>query len=201
MRNQRWALVALALLAALPLLAQTAGKRTPEQIEASFQAHRNDFDYLLGDWEFSAEDKDWGKYKGRWSAIKLDDGQILDEYRVLGDKGETQYVTTTLRNYNRFQEKWELIGAAGGFGLRDFGTAVRVGDEVHIEQTFGASTETPALWRIRYYGIRPDRFSWSADVSKDSGKTWTQKHLVIEARRVGPARSFGPLTRREAARP
>ena len=197
MRNKRNALLALTLLAALPLVAQTdADKQKQERLEASFQAHKNDFDYLLGDWEFTAEDKQWGKYGGRWSAVKLDDGQILDEYRVLGDNDETYHVTTTLRNYNKFLERWELIGADGGSGLRDFGTATRTGDEMRIDQTYGASTDQPTQWRIRYYDIKPDRFSWTADVSKDGGKTWTAKHLVIEAKRIGPARSMGPLTPR-----
>ena len=187
-------LLTLALCAAMPLVAETASKRTPEQMEAAFNAHKNDFDYLLGDWEFTAEDKEWGKYGGRWSAIKLDDGQILDEYRVLDDKGGTIYVTTTLRNYNKFLERWELVGADGGSGLRDFGTASRTGDEVRIEQTFGASSDKPSIWKIRYHSIKPDRFSWEADVSKDGGKNWTAKHLVLEVRRIGPARSLGPLT-------
>jgi hypothetical protein len=194
MRNKKHVFLALALFAAWPLIGQTTSKRTPEQMEASFQAHKNDFDYLLGDWEFTAEDKQWGKYKGRWSAVKLDDGQILDEYRVLGDKGESYYVTTTFRNYNKFLDRWELIGADGGSGLRDFGTAKRDGDEMHIEQTFGASSDKPSQWRIRYYAIKADRFSWTADITKDGGKTWTEKHLVIEANRIGPARSMGSLT-------
>src|SRR5712671_1203436 len=33
-----------------PLTAQ-AGRRTAEHIEAAFNAHRGEFDYLLGDWE------------------------------------------------------------------------------------------------------------------------------------------------------
>lgn len=193
MRNKSRFLRALALVAAMPLLAQTA-QRTPEQLEASYQAHKNDFDYLLGDWEFTAEDKQWGKYGGRWSAVKLDEGQILDEYRVLGDKDETYFVTTTLRNYNKYLDRWELIGADAGSGLGDFGTAIRNGDEVRIEQTGGASTDKPTKWRIRYYNIKPDQFSWTADISKDGGKTWIEKHLVIEAKRIGPARSMGSLT-------
>lgn len=175
-------------------MAETSAKRTPAQMDASYEAHKNDFDYLLGDWEFTADSKQWGKHMGRWSAVKLDDGQILDEYRVLGDKGETYHVTTTLRNYNKYLEHWELVGADNGAGLRDLGIATRKGDEMHIEQTFGASSDTPSLWRIRYSGIRPDRFSWSADVSKDGGKTWVEKHLVIEAKRIGPARSMPQLT-------
>jgi hypothetical protein len=49
------------LALALPASGQTTGKRTGEQIEASFQAHKDEFDYLLGDWEFTAESKQFGR--------------------------------------------------------------------------------------------------------------------------------------------
>src|SRR5437660_946953 len=82
------------------LSGQTTPTRTPEQIQASFAAHKGEFDYLLGDWEFTGTNQQYGTTRGYWSAVRLDKGQILDEYRVVGDKGETYYVTTTLRNYN-----------------------------------------------------------------------------------------------------
>jgi hypothetical protein len=192
------ALPFVALLAALPVAstsaqAPTPPTRTPEQIQASYEAHKGDFDYLLGDWEFTAESKEYGKFRGYWSAARLDEGQILDEYRVVGDKGETYYVTTSLRNYNSVLERWELVGADAGSGLQDFGTGRKVGDEMHIEQKFGVMSATPSLWRIRYYDIRPDGFSWTADRSTDEGKTWVARHQTIEARRIGPPRSLGPL--------
>ena len=49
--------------------------------------------------------------------------------------------------------------------------------------------------KIRYYNIQRDRFSWTGDRSLDGGKTWAKNHLQIEARRIGPPRSLGPLTR------
>lgn len=152
-----------------------------------------EFDYLLGDWEFTSEDKQFGKLHGYWSAVKLADGQILDEYRVVGDNGETYYVTTTLRNYNKFNARWELIGSESGSGLQDFGTARRAGDEMHIEQRFGVAGGTPSMMRIRYYNIRPDAFSWAGDRSTDGGKTWVKNHLTIEARRIGPPRTLPSL--------
>ena len=167
--------------------------RTPEQMEASFQAHKQEFDYLLGDWEFTAESKQYGKFRGYWSAVRLEEGQILDEYRVVGDKDETYYVTTTLRNYNKAMDRWELIGADAGSGLQDFGTGRKVGDEIHIEQKFGVATDTPSVWKIRYYNIRPNAFSWTADRSDDGGRTWEKGFQTIEARRLGPARSIGAL--------
>ena len=151
------------------------------------------FDYLLGDWEFTSEDEQWGKLRGYWSAVKLAEGQILDEYRVVGDKGETYYVTSTLRNYNRFKAHWELIGSELGSGLQDFGIGRKVGDEIHIEQRFGVASGKPSILRIRYYNIRPDAFSWRADRSSDGGKTWVKDHLMIEARRIGPPRTLPSL--------
>jgi hypothetical protein len=183
----------LAAVATPPTSAQTAPKRTPEQIKASYDTHKGDFDYLLGDWEFTAESKEFGKFRGYWSAVRLNDGQILDEYRVVGDKGQTFYVTTSLRNYNSVLDRWELIGVDAGGGMQDFGTGRKVGDEMHIEQRFGVAQGNVSTLRIRYYNIRPDGFSWTADRSTDNGKTWVAKHQTIEARRIGPRRELPAL--------
>jgi hypothetical protein len=80
-----------------------------------------------------------------------------------------------------------------GNGLNDVGTAQRVGSEMHIEQRFGVMSRNPTIRKIRYYDIRPDRFSWTSDLSRDTGKTWIKNELQIEARRIGPARHLGPL--------
>lgn len=179
---------------AAPSNAQPAPNRTPEELRASYESHQNDFDYLLGDWEFTAQNKEFGTARGRWSAVRLAEGaQILDEYRVIGDSGQTFYASSTLRAYNAFLDQWELVSAEPGTGLQNVGTARKVGAEMHIEQRFGVMGPTPAVWRIRYYDIRPDRFSWTADRSMDGGKTWTANHMQIEARRIGPSRSLGPL--------
>lgn len=171
----------------------STAKRTPEELDALFQAHQGDFDYLLGDWEFTAKSKEYDTFRGYWSAVKLDEGQVLDEYRVVGDKAETYYVTTTLRNYNKFMDRWELMGADGGGGLQDFGTGTRAGGEVRIEQRFGVASGHASTWRIRYFNITPDSFSWAADRSTDGGKTWVKDFQTIEARRIGPPRTLGPL--------
>ena len=193
--------IAALALAAPPLSAQTTPKRTPEQMQASYAAHKGEFDYLLGDWEFTATSQQYGKFRGLWSAVRLDEGQILDEYRVVGDEGETYYVTTTLRNWNGAQDRWELIGADGGMGLQDFGTGRWDGKEMKILQTFGVAAQTPSTWRIRYYDIAPDKFSWAADRSVDGGKTWVTNFQQLEARRIGQARMLAAFTtvRKKAA--
>lgn len=192
----------LAALLAAVLIAPAAFAQTDnadniqQRRQAMTDAHRGDFDYLLGDWEFTATNKQYGEFRGYWSAVRLDGGQILDEYRVVGDKGETYYATTTIRAYNSTQDRWELIGMDSdhGGGLQDFGTGKRDGAEMRIEQRFGVAGPHPSFWRIRYSNIRPDSFSWSADRSLDDGKTWTKDFQQLEAKRIGARRSLGPLT-------
>jgi len=170
------------------------GQATAEQLQAASKIHAHDFDYLLGDWEFTAVNR-YGKFRGIWSAVRLaDTGQILDEFRVLGDNGDTYYVSTTLRAYNGILDQWELVSVDHrGTGLTQIGTGHRVGTEMHIEQKFGFGTTTAWTSRIRYYDIQPDRFSWNADRSLDNGKTWIKDFQQIDARRIGPPRPLGPL--------
>jgi len=154
--------------------------------------HEHDFDYLLGDWEFTADSSQWGKNHGFWSAMKLETGQVLDQYRVTGDNGETYASTISLRAYDEARKEWELVSTNTNNGVRDFGTAHRDGNEMRIEQTFGASGKHPSLWHIRYHDIEADHFLWDGDCSNDGGKTW-KRCLHIEARRIGPPRSLGTL--------
>src|SRR6266496_1611388 len=199
MRHTVLLLCAGALLAARaaiapPLPAQATASRTPDQMRASYDAHQGDFDYLLGDWEFTSVSREFGKGRGYWSAVRLAEGaQLLDEYRVVGDSGETYYVISTLRDYNAVLDQWELVSTEGGKGLQNMGAGHRIGAEMLIEQKFGVTSPNPSIWRIRYYDIGPDRFSWTGDRSTDGGKTWTAKWLQIEARRIGPPRRLGPL--------
>jgi hypothetical protein len=182
------------LVLVAPLPAQTATQRTPEERRALTEAHQGDFDYLLGDWEFTAQNHQYGTFRGYWSAIRLAEGpQVYDEYRIVGDSGETYYVTTTLRAYNAALDQWELVSMEAASGLQNVGTGHKVGDEMRIEQKFGVMSTTPSLLRIRYYNIRPDRFSWTADRSSDDGRTWTTGFQTIEARRIGPPRTMGAL--------
>ncbi len=185
-------LTAALLISILAIAAPLSAAEAADRRQASLEAHQGDFDYLLGDWEFTSISKEYGKFKGHWSAVRLDGAaQILDEYRVVGNGGETLYVTSTLRVYNAKLEQWELVSVDAGGGVQNVGTARRAGGEMHIEQKFDG--DPPSVWRIRYHDIQPDRFSWNGDRSTDGGKTWEKDYLQIEARRVGPPRSLGPL--------
>lgn len=189
--NWRCGLCAAVVLFSAAWVALNASNAQTRSAEGGHQA---DFDYLLGDWEFSAENSQYGKMHGFWSAVRLDAGkQILDEYRVVGPKGETYYLTTTIRAYNSALNQWELVSMDQGTGLQNVGTGHRDGAEMHIEQKFSGPNATTSIWRIRYYDIRSDGFSWAADRSTDSGKTWTKDFQRLEARRIGPPRTLSSL--------
>ena len=186
---ERGALLFLAIVVAVAISAAGQAPPKADPIRARYEAHKGDFDYLLGDWQFTAHSKQYGSFGGYWSAVRIGDGAlILDEYRIVDDRGGTIYVTRTLRAYNPALDQWDLVSTDPQSGLQNRGTGHRAGNEVHILQQFGKAT-----MRIRYYDIRPDRFSWSADQSMDGGKTWVDGFQTIDARRVGPARSLEPL--------
>jgi len=165
------------------------------QIETKRRSHA--FDYLLGDWEFTGNNRQYGAMRGFWSATRLDDSTIFDEFRIVGDHGETYYVTRTVRAFNAKSGQWELVSTENGGGLQNSGTATRDGGEVHVEQTFGAATPQPSRWRIRYYDIHSDHFSWVADRTNDGGKTWVTEFQKLDVKRIGPERSFALTAAKE----
>jgi hypothetical protein len=185
-----WIVICLMIAFAIPLRAQsrTNGNNTPAN------AHAADFDYLLGDWEFSGANAQYGKLHGYWSAVRLDNPkQILDEYRVVGPKGEIYYSTTTLRAYDGRLDEWELVSMDEGTGLQNLGTGRKDGSEMHINQKFLGPNGSFSTLRIRYYDIGADSFSWTADRSSDDGKTWTKNFQTLNVKRIGPPRTIPSL--------
>jgi hypothetical protein len=115
--------------------------------------------------------KQYGNMRGYWSAVRLaEGGEIVDEYRIVGDNGETYYSRTTLRAFNGALDEWEIVSVDKGKGLQDFGTGHRDGGEMLIEQKFGVMTPNPSqansvprhrsrslfLERRSFYGRRKD---------------------------------------------
>src|SRR6059058_2643639 len=108
-------------------------------------AHAHDFDYMLGDWEFTVTNP-YGSLTGRWSAVRLrHSGQIMDEFRILDDSGGTYFLSTTWRVYNALRDRWELVSIdSRALGVQNFGTAWREGDVMRVQQESGKGTD--ATW-------------------------------------------------------
>jgi len=195
--TSRRACVVGALLLALPTSA--AAQRRPQQqpgagahqdsLRERYAAHEKEFDYLIGEWSFvqtriATATTPAATQHGTWTVTRSPDGAILtDVFRIVDDSGRTRYVSTTLRAYSAVEDRWNLVGVEPGSRLH-LGVGWREGSDMRIDQEFGAGAST-SKWRIRYHDIRPDAFSWSADVSRDGGKTWIEGYSAIEARRAG----------------
>ena len=188
---------ALVMLTVATITAQST-TRTRAQMVASYNERKADFEYLLGNWEFTGHSLERGDVHGHWNAARLAESyQVMDVFRITGTKDKTAPVTTTLRAYDVIHDRWELVSTEEGVGLQNFGTGQRHNGEMHIEQTFLAidlsGKVTSSVWRIRYHDISADRFLWSGDRSPDGGKTWQKDFMTLDVRRVGPARTIDPL--------
>jgi hypothetical protein len=198
MKTPSRTLLRIAALAAavLPLATPTGSAiQTPAEGSAPSDAeHRAAFDYLLGDWEFDGERRTqagWMKFKGYWPATRTPDSHsIVDEYRVVGDDGQTIYVTTTLRAFHPAEHRWSIVSIESSGAFAE-GKAWKEGSDMQIEQSFGGR-----LLRFRYHDIRPERFSWLGTAPDGSGGQ--VEFQRIEARRVGPPRA-GVLAVRPAS--
>jgi len=157
----------------------------------SQHARPADFDFLEGVWEFTetfSQPTASGRTSatGRWTARTIGDGRVLeDEFRVFGPDGETTYLALTFRAWDAVAGQWTFRLVETGSGAWSEGTARRVGGEIHLEQRGPVRPDgSRRRLRIRYYDIRADRFSWTADLSPDDGVTWIPGAIRIEARRV-----------------
>lgn len=164
-----------------------------QKIIAYFCENRDMFDFLLGEWSFVGT-RGPRQIQGVWTFVKSPDGPlVLDEFRMQDTAGRTAYVSTTVRVLSPAEMRWNIVGLEPGTGLPQLGTAWKEGSDVRIDQTFnspGPDGVTGALWRIRYYDIQPDRFSWRADRSRDGGRTWETPVMTMDVRRTGPPRRY-----------
>ena len=158
-------------------------------IARSVGTHKDDFDYLLGDWAFTAESQQYGRFKGVWTAARDAAGRVVDNYRILGDGTQVYYSVLSIRAYDEKKDRWDIVSLEPGTGLQCMGSGLREGDEVHIDQTFVLRDDTRSILRITYHDITPDSFQWSADRSLDGGKTWQTNFQHLWVKRVGPPRA------------
>lgn len=195
----------LMLAVCLLMLAATVFAQKPSiplnQRQAMFKQHQGDFDYLLGDWEFTGVRKTTNgpdqKLHGFVSAVRFPKGaEILSQDRFLNEDGSIFFESSTILAYNAALDQWETASTAdggAGTGLQDHGVAHRVGNEMHTEGHFGTMSPKPTIWRIRHFDIQPDHYSLVAERSTDGGKTWQTDYERVEMHRVGPARAMEPL--------
>jgi hypothetical protein len=182
----KYCAVVLALGVAGAARAQSPGELLPDTLGANLSGapgtgSPTDFDFLVGEWSFTFQSRvgtGWGpQTPGTWIVRKIRGGLVVEDVWTLG---ETQDPTLSWRVFNPARKLWEMQGLKAQRGSWDPGVAWGAGDERYVLQTFAGITQA----RIKYYRIKPDRFSWRADASTDGGKTWIRDVWILEARRV-----------------
>ena len=137
------------LLLAAPLHGQSPGEQA--ELQARYDAHQADFDYLLGDWEFvqTRPTPDGPvEFRGFWSAARSADGALItDEFRIVDDSGGTSYVGTTVRAYSPSEQRWNLVSVEPGWGVVHTGVARKEGDEIQVERDLRLHTVAHPLLR------------------------------------------------------
>ena len=146
----------------------------------------NDYDALIGMWEFTFQgrqpDGSFGTpFKGHWNFEKKADGGIIEDHwrpdNPTTPMGSSLY---TYRVFDPEDKVWRLVGAnSHGGGLipgRTWGDA---------NGRYGIEWYGNVLVRFRYFALTPNGFLWRQDQSRDGGKTWILDTGVMEARRIG----------------
>lgn len=174
------------LLMTLLLLMFQNAPSSPPQVPADVLSQ---FDFLVGSWDFTYIVKNPDgrlatNAKGRWTAHKTADGRAIeDTWVLLDDAGKPRSAgLLTVRAYNRTAGQWQYRTLNLTAGTWQDGSGEQVDHEMHLIQSPPHEKPDGNWLRIRYYNIRPDSFSWIADVG--DGKTWVPELIQIEATRA-----------------
>lgn len=181
----------LAVVAPRPAHAQhdaRGGAGAPANVPAREAAQ---FDFLVGQWELEVRPKvnslaarihGAPKFLGSWKAWKIMDGfAVEDELRIMDRSGNPSALFHSVRQWSPADRRWMVTGHDAYRSRVSSATATWDGKVMLIE---GAGDGAQSRTRTRISAITLTAFHWEQDRSDDGGKTWTEKALVIDARRV-----------------
>jgi hypothetical protein len=152
------------------------------------------FNFLIGQWEVSAKPKATTLGQrvhgvrpllGTWKAWRALDGWGLeDELRLTDGSGNPLLLQHTMRFYDRTVRRWTNASIDVYKGVSTQTTAERRGADLVVSGR-GTDEEGRAyIARGTFSKVTASGFTYRLDRSTDSGKSWTEGVLVIEAKRV-----------------
>jgi hypothetical protein len=167
-------------------LPDTLGANFPIADSAAMHGTPEDYDALLGFWEFRFQERNadgsFGPaFRGHWSFEKKPGGLLIEDHwrgdNPLAPMGVSTY---TYRTFDPRKRVWQMLGTNSAGGEFALGTTWSNGGERFAVQHYG-----PAIIRIRYFAVEPNHFLWRADRSTDGGRTWMLDAWTMEATRIG----------------
>ena len=185
------AIVPLALLAPRLAHAQHDGRgaaSAPANVPAREAAQ---FDFLVGQWELEVRPKvnslaakihGAPRFLGSWKGWKIVDGfAVEDELRIMDRSGNPSALFLSVRQWSPTDRRWMVTGHDAYRARASSATATWDGKVMLVT---GVGEGAQSLTRTRFSAITATSFHWEQDRSDDGGKTWSEKALVIDARRV-----------------
>jgi hypothetical protein len=180
----------LALSLAAPVLAQH-GEPAPSHVAPR---EASQYDFLIGEWEIVAEPRLEGlaarihgnpKFPGTWKAWRgLDGWGIEDEIRLTDASGNPHALTHFLRSFDTEKKHW-MVASLDIYRARLTSASGEWRDgEMHIDASGTDADGRAFVSRSRFHAIGPNGFRFQQDRSYDDGRTWTEGHLRIVAKRV-----------------
>lgn len=164
-------------------------KTTFGEISPGAPAQLKTFSFLIGQWEGTGksrrDDGTYAEYPIKWIGRYILDGTaIADEAHGPGPDG-AQYLGISFRQYDATRRTWiiEFLNVNGSFLRRQvrqgIGAVQVSGPNVTVE------SESPGM-KIREHYLVPDaaQFSYRLDLSTDGGRTWTERQVEMNLRRV-----------------
>ena len=185
-----FAAVASAQTASAParqiVLPDTTGANFAIADSARLTGTPNDFDFLVGIWEFRFQQRNpngtWNPvFVGHWFADrkKNPNAFIEDHFRQDNRSATYDVGTWTYRVFNPQRKLWEMQGVGSESGQWQPGLCWADADNRYVIQHYGST-----IMRIRYFAITDTAFLWRADMSNDGGKSWLNDRWTMAARRI-----------------
>lgn len=169
-------ILAIGLVLQSGTLAQTAS------MTVSTEGSEHDFDFLLGNWDFTAESRLPGlppTYTGRWTFERTGNGALVeDDFMAVDELGVRRYLGVTVRAFDATTKRWTTSFVVPPGATWRLGAAWREGNEIAEGPLDTAIQKT----RARFSDVAKDHFTWTLDQSTDNGKTWVNM-VRVRARR------------------
>jgi hypothetical protein len=175
--------------------AQHAGGGAPRAVTAPREATQ--FDFLIGQWELTVRPKATSlatkihgvpKLLGTWKAWRAFDGWgIEDELRIMDASGNSMSLAHAMRFYDATARQWLTTLLDVYRGKFSTSTATWNGTEMTVTSRGTDQEGKPVVVRTRFFDITASAFRYQQDRSLDDGKSWDERTLTIDAKRVAAA--------------
>lgn len=134
----------------------------------SQQLNENSFDFWLGEWDLTWQNREGNEMKGTNEIIRILDGSIIQENFIDLQSG---FKGTSISVYNSRKKSWNQAWADNAGGYFSFYGTSENGNKIFStlpEEINGKII----IKRMVFKNITEDSFIWDWEISQDNGGTW-----------------------------